>query len=45
MLNSMSDPNILPKVTSDEVDPSDESDNKKARDREILENRPPHYED
>ena len=45
MLNSMSDPNILPKVTSDEVDPSDESDNKKAREKELLENRPPHYED
>jgi hypothetical protein len=41
----MSDPNILPKVTSDETDPRDESENKSARDKEILENRPPHYED
>ena len=45
MINSMSDPNILPKVTSDEVDPSDAVDSKKSRDQEILENRPPHYED
>ena len=41
----MSDPNILPKKTKDEMDPSDELDNKKSRDSEILENRPPHYED
>ena len=40
----MSDPNILPKVTKDEVDPRDKKKEESERDRELLENRPPHHE-
>ena len=41
----MSDSNILPKVTNDEVDPADAKKEACERDRELLENRPPHHQD
>jgi hypothetical protein len=41
----MSDSNFLPKVTKDEIDPKDSQEEKSERDRDLLENRPPHYED
>ena len=41
----MGDSNILPKVTKDEVDPVDKKKEESERDRELLENRPPHHED
>ena len=40
----MSDPNILPKITSDEIDPSDTKREESERNRELEENRPPHHE-
>jgi hypothetical protein len=40
----MSDPNILPKLTKDEIDPRDEDIEERERNRELEENRPPHHE-
>ncbi len=37
----MSDPNILPKVTQDEIDPRD--DDSRRRDEEIQGDKPPHH--
>jgi hypothetical protein len=37
----MSDPNILPKVTQDEIDPRD--DDSPRRDEEIQGDKPPHH--
>ena len=40
----MSDPNILPKVTSDEIDPKEKLEDANSRDRDLEDNRPPHHE-
>ncbi len=37
----MSDPNILPKVTQDEIDPREDDDSQ--RDNEIEDDKPPHH--
>lgn len=37
----MSDPNILPKVTQDEIDPREDDDSQ--RDNEIENDKPPHH--
>lgn len=37
----MSDSNILPKVTSDEIDPRE--DDSRRRDEEIAGDKPPHH--
>ena len=40
----MSDPNILPKLAKDEIDPRDEESEERERNRELEESRPPHHE-
>jgi len=39
----MSDPKILPDITSDEVDTDTDTDTGTTRDEEIKRDRPPHY--
>jgi hypothetical protein len=41
----MSDSNILPNVAKDEIDPKDKKSEESERERELLDNRPPHHED